>query len=51
MKETDFCLCGNNDAYQLCVTAQLISALVFAMRLEQFRFFLHPKFQDSSHLL
>ena len=33
------------------VTAQLISAFVFAMQIVQYLFFLNPKFQASSHLL
>ena len=33
------------------VTAQLISAFVFATRIVQFLYFLNPKFQVSSHLL
>ena len=33
------------------VTAQIISAFVFAARIKQFLFFVNPKFQVSSHLL
>ena len=33
------------------VTAKLISALVFAIRIVQFLYFINPKFQASSHLL
>ena len=33
------------------VTAQLISAFVFAIRIVQFLYYLNPKFQASSHLL
>ena len=33
------------------VTAKLISAFVFATRIERFLFFPYPKFQVSSHLL
>ena len=33
------------------VTAKLISAFVFAVRIEQPLYFLNPKFQASSHLL
>ena len=33
------------------VTAQLISAFVFAARIVQFLLYLYPKFQDSSFLL
>ena len=38
-------LCANK------VTAQLISAFVFAIRIVQSLYYLHPKFQASSHLL
>ena len=34
-----------------CITAQLISAFVFATHIVQFPFFLNPKFQVSIHLL
>ena len=33
------------------VTAKLISAFVFAIRIVQSLYYLHPKFQASSHLL
>ena len=33
------------------VTAQLISAFVFAIQIVQFLYYLNPKFQASSHLL
>ena len=33
------------------VTAQVISAFIFATRIVQFLFFLNPKFQASGHLL
>ena len=33
------------------VTAKLISAFVFAIRIVQFLYYLNPKFQASSHLL
>ena len=38
-------------AVQCAVTAQLISAFVFATRIVQFLLYLHPKFQDSNILL
>ena len=47
MRKPDFCICKNKAA----VTAQLISAFVFATRVVQFLFFLNPKFQACSHLL
>ena len=50
-----FCMCENKDADQLrgyfAVTAKLISAFVFTIRIEQSLYYLHPKFQASSHLL
>ena len=46
MRKLEFCLCENIGA------DQLISAfLFFATRIEQFLFFLNPKFQAPSHLL
>ena len=57
MGKPDFSLCEKG-ADQLCsnctadqVTAQLISAFVFATRIVPFLFFLNPKFQASSHHL
>ena len=50
MREPAFCICEHNDADQK-VTAQLISAFVFAIRIIKSRFYLNPKFQASSHLL
>ena len=51
MRKRVFCICENKDADQLAVTAKLISAFVFATRIEQSLFFLNPKFQASSPLL
>ena len=52
MKKQAFCICENKDADQLrrVVTAQLISAFVFAIRIVQALFYLNPKFQASSRL-
>ena len=36
---------------RFAVTAKLISAFVFAIRIVQFLYYLNPKFQASSHLL
>ena len=56
IRKADFYLCKNKDADQLCsnctaVTAQLISAFVFATWMVQFLLYLYPKFQYSSFLL
>ena len=52
MRKPAFCICENKDADQLAVTpAKLISAFVFATWKVQSRYYLHPKFQASSHLL
>ena len=45
MRKTAFCICENKDA------DQLISAFVFAIRIVQSLYYLHPKIQASSHLL
>ena len=37
--------------HSCAVTAQLICAFVFAAQIVQFLFYLHPKFQASSHFL
>ena len=47
MTKSAFCISENKDA----VTAQLISAFVFANRIVQSLFFLNPKFQAPSQLL
>ena len=49
MRKPAFCICKNKDADQ--VTAKLISAFVFAIKLVQFLYFLNTKFQAPSHLL
>ena len=52
MRKPAFCICENKDADQLrSVTAQLISAFVFASQIVQSLFFLNPKFQVSNNLL
>ena len=51
MRKPDFCICENKDADQLAVTAKLICVFVFAIRIVQSLYYLHPKFQASSHLL
>ena len=57
VRKPAFCICKNKDADQLrgnCeadLTAKLISAFVFAIRIIQFLYYLNPKFQASSHLL
>ena len=49
MRKPAFCICANKDADQL--TAKLISAFGFAIRIVRFLYYLNPKFQASSHLL
>ena len=62
MRKPAFCICENKDTDQLrsncaadqrscAVTAQLISAFVFTIRMVQSPFYINPKFQASSHLL
>ena len=50
-RKPNFGLCENKAQISSAVTAQLISAFVFATRLVQCLFFLNTKFQVSSHLL
>ena len=47
VRKPAFYICENKDA----VTAQLISAFVFAIRIVKSLYYLNPKFQASSHLL
>ena len=47
MRKLAFCICENKDA----VTAQLISAFVFAIRIVKSLYYLKLKFQASSHLV
>ena len=52
MRKPAFCICEKTKPQISCaVTAQLISAFVFATQIVQSLFFLNPKFQASSHLL
>ena len=52
MGKSTICIGENKDADQLRgVTAKLISAFVFAIRIVQFLFYLNPKFQASSSFL
>ena len=50
MRKPDFCICETKTQISCAVTAQLISAFVFATRIVQFLYFLNLKFQVS-HLL
>ena len=45
------CIGENKGADQLCITAKLISAFVFAVRIVQFLYFRNPKFPASNYLL
>ena len=47
LRKPAFCICENKDA----VTAQLISAFVFATWIVQSLFYLNPECQASNHLL
>ena len=52
MRKPDFCICAKTKTQISCtVSAQLISAFVFAIRIVQFLYYLNPKFQAFSHLL
>ena len=52
MRKPNFRICENKDAVQrFAVSAQLISASVFAIWIVKSLFYLNPKFQASSHLL
>ena len=53
MGKPTICICENKGADQLRgnVTAKLISAFVFAIRIVLFLFYLNPKFQASSSFL
>ena len=51
VRKPAFCICKNKDEDQLVVTAKLISAFVFAIRIVQSLYFLNPKFQASSRLV
>ena len=51
VRKPDFAYAKTKAQISCAVTAQLISAFVFATRIVQFLFYLNPKFQDSSLLL
>ena len=52
MRKPAFCICKNKDADQLrSITAQLISAFVFGIRIVIFLFYLNMEFQATYHLL
>ena len=52
MRKPDFCIYAKTKAQISCaVTAQLISAFIFATQTVQFLYFLNLKYQASSHLL
>ena len=51
MRKPAFCICEKKTQISFAVTAKLISAFVFAIRIVQSLYYLNPKFQASSHLL
>ena len=51
MRKTAFCICETKMQISCAVTAQLISAFVFAIQIVQSLYLLNPKFQASSYLL
>ena len=51
MRKPDFAYAKTKTQISFAVTAKLISAFVFATWIEQFIFFLNPKFQASNHIL
>ena len=52
MRKPDFCIYAKTKTQISCVvTAQLISAFVFAIRIVQSLYYLNAKFKASSHLL
>ena len=51
MRKPDFAYAKTKAQISCAVTAQLISAFVFATRIVQFLYFLNPKFPVTSHLL
>ena len=50
-REKTTCICETKTQISFAVTAKLISAFVFAIRIVQFLFYLNLKFQASSYLL
>ena len=51
MRKPAFAYAKTKTQISFAVTAKLISAFVFATRIEQSLFYLNPKFQACSHLL
>ena len=51
VRKPAFCICKTKTHISFAITAQLISAFVFAIRIVQSLYYLNPKFQASSHLL
>ena len=51
MRKPSFCICKNKGADSWAVTAQLISASVFATLIVKSLFSLNPKVQASNHFL
>ena len=51
MRKPAFCICENKDADQLRGDREADQRLLFATRIEQSLYFLHLKFQSSSHFL
>ena len=52
VRKPAFCICEKTKTQiSFAVTAKLISAFVFAIRIEHSLYYLNPKFQASSHLL
>ena len=51
VRKPAFCICETKKQISFAVTAKLISAFVFAIRIVQSLYYLNPKFQASSHLL
>ena len=51
MRKPAFCIGENKDADQLRGNREADQRLVFAIRIVQSLYYLHPKFQASSHLL
>ena len=51
VRKPAFCICEKKTQISFAVTAKLISAFVFAIRIVQCLYYLNPKFQASSHLL
>ena len=51
MRKPVFCICENKTQISFAVTAKLISAFVFTIRIEHSLYHLNSKFQASSHFL